>query len=233
MKIDESKCLGPKGAERLTFFSDAVVAIAITLLVIPLTELAVDDSVVTEGAIKETVSFSQIFQENYMTISAFIVSFYVVLIRWTAHRRLFDRAKRIDAYMAKWNSVYLLTIVSVPFASQLISGNVLEQNLIFYVALLLINCVSTWCIYNHLEKNPEFIEPSEAERTKVVLGWVDIIVLCAILLLSIIIPDNGKYSLFLLIIDGKKVDKLIKWFKKTDQNAGEQGVKQVTDQGAE
>lgn len=65
--------------ERLTFFADAVVAIAITLLAL--------DLPVPTGSTNGDLWRS--LRENFSDYLAFAISFVVIAARWNAHHRIF------------------------------------------------------------------------------------------------------------------------------------------------
>jgi uncharacterized membrane protein len=72
-----------RGLDRFVTFLDAVVAIAITLLVLPLVELL-------HGSDPQT-SLSRLLTEEAGTFGAFLLSFAVIARLWLAHHRLVER----------------------------------------------------------------------------------------------------------------------------------------------
>jgi uncharacterized membrane protein len=98
-------------AERLAFFSDAVVAIALTLLAL---ELPVPDG----------LSASELWASlrgHLGSYLAFCLSFLVISAHWSAHHGLFRWVRRADARLRTLNTVWLFTIVITPFATRIIS----------------------------------------------------------------------------------------------------------------
>jgi uncharacterized membrane protein len=102
-------------AERLIFFSDAVVAIAMTLLAfsLPLPHIPSDAS---NGTVWGAVWAGRI---DYL---AFLISFVVIANHWRLHHRLFQYVSRLDARIITFNLAWLLMIVIIPFTTRLISG---------------------------------------------------------------------------------------------------------------
>ncbi|HEY3612244.1 MAG TPA: TMEM175 family protein [Gaiellales bacterium] len=98
-------------ADRLLFFSDAVVAIALTLLAL---ELPVPDGKTT-GAFWHSV---QRYDGNY---SAFLISFVVIAAAWGQHHHVMRFAERSDARLRTLDMLWLLTIVLNPFATKLLT----------------------------------------------------------------------------------------------------------------
>ncbi len=97
--------------DRLVVFSDAVLAIAITLLAI---ELPVPD----RGSRHLFLSSLNHDRDQYL---AFIVSFWVVALAWRGHHRLLALVTRIDGRFEMLNFSWLLTIVLLPFAAKLLT----------------------------------------------------------------------------------------------------------------
>ncbi|HSZ51669.1 MAG TPA: TMEM175 family protein [Caulobacteraceae bacterium] len=94
--------------ERLTFFSDAVFAIAITLLVL---DLKAPVGAHGEPRLDKVVP----------NILAFCLSFYVIGIFWQAHHSLFGHLQREDAVLRRVNLLFLGTIVFLPFPTSVMS----------------------------------------------------------------------------------------------------------------
>jgi uncharacterized membrane protein len=98
-------------AERLIFFSDAVVAIAITLLAL---ELPVPSG-------NTTHEFWKSFRHNDSHYLAFLISFVVIALAWSQHHHVMRFAERTDARLRMLNMLWLLTIVLNPFATKLLT----------------------------------------------------------------------------------------------------------------
>lgn len=98
-------------AERLTFFTDAVTAIALTLLALELP--------VPEGFSPSELWHSVV--QNSNEYLAFAISFVVIAAHWCTHHDLFRWVVRVDDGLRRLNFWWLLTIVLVPFVSKLLS----------------------------------------------------------------------------------------------------------------
>lgn len=99
-------------ANRLAFFSDAVVAIAITLLAI---NLPVPHGTTAAGLADAMGSHAR-------TFLAFGISFVVIASNWSAHHGLFRHLIRSDAGLRRLNFVWLLSIILTPWATDLLAG---------------------------------------------------------------------------------------------------------------
>lgn len=101
-----------RAVERLTLFSDAVVAIAITLLAL--------DLPVPEG---DTVSgFWSSVRDNDGHYGAFLLSFAVIAAAWSTHHDMFRYLRRPTSRLRTINMVWLLTIVLNPFATRMLTA---------------------------------------------------------------------------------------------------------------
>jgi uncharacterized membrane protein len=100
-----------RGVERLALFSDAVSAIAITLLAL--------DLPVPEG---DTVSaFWSSVHRNDGHYAAFLISFLAIAGAWSNHHDLFRYTARADSRLRSLNMAWLLTIVLIPFATRMLT----------------------------------------------------------------------------------------------------------------
>ena len=99
--------------ERLAFFSDAVFAIAITLLIIAVRlPPGLPDS---ERAIAQTLA------DLIPQYIGFFVSFFVIGRFWIGHHRVFGRLQRVDDGLIWRNLLFLMTIAFMPFPTALVS----------------------------------------------------------------------------------------------------------------
>ena len=108
--------------ERTVFFSDAVFAIAITLLVL---DLKAPVGAHGEPRLDKVVP----------NILAFCLSFYVIGIFWQAHHALFGHVQREDAVLRRVNLLLLGTIVFLPFPTSMIAEfQATTTTVVFYAA---------------------------------------------------------------------------------------------------
>jgi uncharacterized membrane protein len=106
----------PEQAERIVFFSDAVVAIAITLLALDLPVPATTDST-TNGQLLHALG------AQWPSYLAFFISFFVIGSHWADHRRVFKNAERVNTRVSSLNMTWLLMMVLTPFAARLLASN--------------------------------------------------------------------------------------------------------------
>lgn len=97
-------------AERLMFFSDAVVAIALTLLAL---ELPVPGGIenVDSVSISDMISDAGRHLDDYL---AFLISFLVIGAHWRIHHRAFRYVREATTPIIRLNMYWLLLIVITP-----------------------------------------------------------------------------------------------------------------------
>lgn len=111
--MSEAEVDGTATPDRLLLFSDAVVAIAITLLAIALP--------VPQGGTSH--AFWSSVRHNQGHYLAFLTSFLIISVAWSQHRRVWGFATRSDQRMQTLNMLWLLTIILIPFATQVLRPN--------------------------------------------------------------------------------------------------------------
>ncbi len=95
--------------DRVAFFSDAVFAIAMTLLVVGIAVPVVDADQLGDA-----------LRDLRAEFVSFFVSFVVIGYYWSAHHRFFANLKRVDSGFILINLGYLAAIAFAPFPTALI-----------------------------------------------------------------------------------------------------------------
>jgi TMEM175 potassium channel family protein len=103
-------------AERVIFFSDAVVAIAITLLALALPVPGGFDGM-TNGQLLHALGNDR---DEYFP---FLISFVVIANHWTVHRKIFRYVDRLDGQVIVANMGWLLMMILIPFATRMLEGD--------------------------------------------------------------------------------------------------------------
>ena len=97
---------------RVEAFSDGVLAIVITLLVL---ELHVPRELTSEAELRAALV------HEWPAYFAFLTSFATVGIMWVNHHRLFTLIGRVDHWLLMLNLLLLLTICIVPFPTAIVA----------------------------------------------------------------------------------------------------------------
>ena len=96
--------------ERTVYFSDAVFAIAITLLAL---DLEVPENLAA-------VELPSALLELWPKFVSFLISFWIIASYWLAHHRIFHHIGAYDRGMLLINLLFLMWVVLLPFSSSLI-----------------------------------------------------------------------------------------------------------------
>jgi uncharacterized membrane protein len=99
--------------ERLTFFADAVIAIAITLLAL--------DLPVPTGETNRDLLHS--VGQHYLEYLAFMVSFLVVGAHWRGHHRVFRYVTLLGGQLPRLTMYWLFMQVITPFATRVLTAD--------------------------------------------------------------------------------------------------------------
>jgi uncharacterized membrane protein len=105
----------PQSAERLVMFTDAVAAIALTLLILPLLE-------VISVARTEHLPFSELIDDHLGEFGAFVLSFAVIFRFWWSHHRLFGHIVLLHGSVVRWSFIWTFAIVLLPIPTSIITA---------------------------------------------------------------------------------------------------------------
>lgn len=181
--------------DRLVLFTDAVVAIAITLLVLPLVDLVPE--VRAEGG--DAVS---VVTDHWQEIFTFLLSFVVIANFWLGHHRLFEHVRAYNTAMIRLNLLWLLTIVVLPFPTEIIGAfpsNRFTAGFYTGTILALSICQSAiaWMIHGHQElENPDNPVSREGLVGSLILTGLTVVAF----LLAALVPGVNFYALLLLLL---------------------------------
>jgi len=113
------------GLERLIFFSDAVFAIAVTLL-------ALDLRLDTNAASLSNAELLKALLAIWPKYLGYVISFVVLSTFWMSHHRKFRYIKRYDQRLMWINTLLLMTVAFVPFPTLIVSQYGNQTATIFY-----------------------------------------------------------------------------------------------------
>lgn len=104
---------GSKSVERLLNFSDAVVAVAITILALPLVDIAAPEP-------GQTVM--SVLSAHLGQIVTFITTFLVVAVMWRLHNRIMSTLAAYDGVVFWLNTAWLIGFVVLPWPAAMHGG---------------------------------------------------------------------------------------------------------------
>lgn len=138
----EEKSIIP--TNRLEAFSDGVIAIILTIMVLELH---------FEGAVDED-NFMEQFHHLLPSIISYAVSFVMVGVLWVNHHHLFHAVKGVDNKLLWLNLLLLFWMSLIPFATGFIGNNpLLWVSSVAYGAVFLMNAFSFTLIRKHILKH--------------------------------------------------------------------------------
>nr|WSY48902.1 TMEM175 family protein [Streptomyces sp. NBC_00886] len=145
---------------RLEAFSDGVLAVAATLLVLDLkTPEAGEDG-----------SIWLFLGHQVPTLAAYVTSFLTILIYWVNHHTLFHAVKRVDRPSLFINGLMLLAISFISYATSVLghavqSGQHDNQAAVLYALTLAAASTCFTFLWSHLGKHPELLLPGSRAGT--------------------------------------------------------------------
>ncbi len=143
-------------SDRLVTFTDAVMAVAITLLVL---DLKLPEGV-TDAELASALAASS------HSVWCYALSFVVIGLLWMAHHNQFSYIARIDAALMWLNLLFLMTIGLIPFVTSVMSDHGTPLPTMLYAAVLLSTCLLLAAIWGYARRASELMEAavSAAER---------------------------------------------------------------------
>ncbi len=102
------------GKDRVEAFSDGVLAVAITLLVL---DLRVNDTAPLGGQLRHELPL----------FAAFVVSFFIIGVIWVNHHALLSLAARVDRQLVFYNLLLLMWVTTIPFTTSVLATNLLKH----------------------------------------------------------------------------------------------------------
>lgn len=188
--------LTTEGTARLNAFADAVVAIAITLLVLPLVDIPAEAA---------STSLAEAWQNNSAEFFMFLLSFAVIARLWLTHHNLGERMGRADRFALIATLPWLLTVVFLPFPTELL-GELGNTRLVasIYIVTLFANITIAAVLGLRLAHRPSMWREgwTRREMTAWSLGWWSNPLLCGLaLIVCLLVPGLGIWSLLVLFLD--------------------------------
>lgn len=134
------------GPDRIIAFSDAVVAIAITVLLLPLADLEIP-----EGA-----TLGDLVRGNAALLGGLTLSWVIIALFWLAHHRVFDHIEYFDGLTVRLNFLWLFAIALMPVPTNILvtSDGPNRQTTGFYIGWMLLISALLMFIGMHARRTP-------------------------------------------------------------------------------
>ena len=182
--------------ERVILFSDAVFAIAITLLVID-----IRFPEVPKGA--GSNELLNIFKPTIFEFLAFTISFFFIGSFWSRHLKLFKFLKRYDQRLVILNLIFLFFIVLFPFTASGIAGHIRPHfmlPLFLYISNITLVAITHYLLCRHvlsdkagLTFNGGLMEKKYLLTLSLYVAITLVIMLVASILIRLLFPANDFY----------------------------------------
>lgn len=189
----------PLGLDRFLTFIDAIVAIAVTLLILPLVEMT------SELSADEPVRDALWNGEAAGKYGSFLLSFLVIFRLWRVHHKLMEPVDAYDRVVATVTMFWALTIVVMPFPTALIGiyDNHEVPVVAIYLITLLLSSASLTVLAVHLARKPELHRDDvESSKNMAVPSVVTTCLMIVATLLGILVPAVNYGALLLLLLTG-------------------------------
>lgn len=190
---------------RTIAFSDGVVAIAITLLILPLTTIELPQSA------DSTNPLGYVWQENGSLILSFLITWIVIMKFWMEHNRIFRDFENLNQAVVRWNIVWLFAVIVLPFPMNLLNQventdailNADRQVVAFYIGTMAIISFAMSMVFRQTSKHPELMTEAARSRKRAkspVVGWMFSIYLVCLTLFALVAPNIALWGLIGLYV---------------------------------
>jgi uncharacterized membrane protein len=181
----------------VTAFTDAAVAIALTLLVLPLLE-----TVREAAAQRPPLPLHDLLRSHSRDFLAFVVSFLVIERFWRVHRRLFDAVTHLDEGLSALNMAWLFGIVflPVPTAVLVVDRSAAYGAAALYGVNLVFIALSALALTAWIARHPDLWDPETDEAWVRGALWRGVV---ASVLMAVVVPGGlwlGPWALLLLLL---------------------------------
>ncbi|MBP2377637.1 putative membrane protein [Microbacterium phyllosphaerae] len=183
--------------ERFKAFVDAVVAIAMTLLILPLMESVSD-------AASNRLSTAEFFDEHSGQLLSFGLSFVLIATFWMGHHRQYRDVEWITSPLLWINIAWMATIVWLPVPTAMIGQ--MDTDLlqpVVYIGTLILTQVTTLAGWVFLLRHPDLTTtPVETLRAGVIGDLAAIILFLVALAIAVFVQPYGYAGLLVLLLSG-------------------------------
>jgi uncharacterized membrane protein len=148
---------------RLEAFSDGVLAIAITLLVLDL----------RPPQLRPGESLARGLADQWESYAAYVVSFLVIGVIWLNHNTLFSLIRYVDRWVLVSNLVLLMVVAAIPFPTQVLAKYLTAGDAdsrtaaLLYTATMLAMAVAFTLLFAAVSRRQDLMRPGvDAARVR-------------------------------------------------------------------
>ncbi|MEP6583983.1 MAG: TMEM175 family protein [Ginsengibacter sp.] len=185
--------------ERMILFSDAVFAIAITLLIIEIKFPEVPRNA-------NTAEIEELFKPVFIRFLGFALSFFFIGAMWSRHLKIFKYLKKYNNGVIFRNLVFLFFIVCFPFTASGLTEHIRPHFLLpILIYIINIGCVMVsqfiLCSYLFKKSSKICVSGFEMEKNYILLQskYSALVLSMAIIIVfavSLMFPGNTLYVLY-------------------------------------
>jgi uncharacterized membrane protein len=143
---------------RVEAFSDGVLAIAITLLVLNLRPPDHVPGQLLAGLLRQWPAYL-----------GYVTSFLYIAVIWLNHHQTFARIRTVDRGLHFANIAVLFTVALLPFPTAVLADAIREANradtntaVALYALVAALMCASWWWLFSHLQRHPDLVHDQYA-----------------------------------------------------------------------
>lgn len=180
--------------DRLLTLVDAVVAIAITLLVLPLVEFT--------GELGTGTTPGELLEEHVAEIGAFLLSFAVIARLWLIQHRTLAHVVAQDSLLTGLLLLWTVTIVFLPFPTAMVAeagGDWVTK--VLYIGTMALSTLVLAAVHALLRQRPRLTEGEPRADPAGAVATAGVMVLA--LGISLAVPATSYFPLLLLTLDDR------------------------------
>jgi uncharacterized membrane protein len=188
------------GLERIIFFSDAVFAIAITLLALEIRIPVVENSLTDN-------ELAQVLISIWPKYLAYGIGFMTIGVFWMSHHRKFRLIQRYDRNLMWLNLLFLMFIAFIPFSTSVISEYGNRTSTIFYAIVVSMASIASFCVWWYASYRNRLIDPhfdSRQRRHETQIALVVFSIFAVSIGLAFINADLAKLFWILIAIAARR-----------------------------
>lgn len=185
-------------------FTDAVAAIAITLLILPLLETVSGES--------DSVALGTLIHEHLGQLGAFALSFAVIFRFWWAHHSLFRRIGTLNRQVVLYSVLWTFGIVLLPIPTAIIASYAPSPaSVAIYGGTLVLTSGALALLAMAAYRDPELAgETAPATRDDVLGATTSFAAQLVATVLGSVFADHVNYWAFLLMFVTGPVERLVR-----------------------
>jgi uncharacterized membrane protein len=193
---------GTFGSERIVAFSDAVIAVAITLLVL--------DLKLPEGTGEDELRTA--LSGLAHSIWCYVLSFVVIGILWMAHHAQFTYIRRVDGVLLWLNLFFLMAVALIPFVTSVLSDSGGPLPTALYAGVLMASCLCMAAMWWYASRDPALMPedvPADLRRAGLLTPLLTAVVFAASIGVAFLAGGSaGQWTWLLAAVTGPLADRL-------------------------